>query len=113
MKPSPYLLPGSGPSTATTPARSGHQRLPASSRASSTPSCTIFPTSDHKPHKSIALILKGKPFIRPDISAALQGLLEGKERDASLVVDVGASVGMATFSTAAMGFRAVAFEPVI
>lgn len=57
-------------------------------------------------------MLKGKPFRRPDISATLQEFLEGKERDAGLVVDVGANVGMATFAAAAMGFRVVAFEPV-
>lgn len=57
-------------------------------------------------------LLKGKPFRKPDISATIQGLLEGREERNGLVVDVGANVGMASFAAAVMGFRVLAFEPV-
>ncbi|XP_072951531.1 uncharacterized protein [Typha angustifolia] len=71
-----------------------------------------FGALPEKPHKNIVRMLKGKSFRKPDISATIQDLLEGKERDGGLVVDVGANVGMAAFAAAAMGFRVVAFEPV-
>ncbi|GLT26192.1 hypothetical protein SLA2020_012750 [Shorea laevis] len=64
-----------------------------------------------KPHKNIVRLLKGKPFRKPDISATIQELLEGRSRNA-FVVDVGANVGMASFAAAVMGFRVLAFEPV-
>ncbi|OAY63612.1 hypothetical protein ACMD2_22321 [Ananas comosus] len=73
-----------------------------------------FGALPEKPHKNIVRMLKGKPFRRPDISATIQELLEGKERGrGAVVVDVGANVGMASFAAAAMGFRVVAFEPVL
>ncbi|XVE54419.1 hypothetical protein DITRI_Ditri03aG0079700 [Diplodiscus trichospermus] len=65
-----------------------------------------------KPHKNIVRLLKGKPFRRPDISATIQDFLEGKNKD-GLVVDVGANVGMASFAAALMGFKVLAFEPVL
>ncbi|XP_022731608.1 uncharacterized protein LOC111286085 [Durio zibethinus] len=65
-----------------------------------------------KPHKNIVRLLKGKPFRRPDISATIQDILEGKNRD-GFVVDVGANVGMASFAAAVMGFKVLAFEPVL
>ncbi|MBA0868073.1 hypothetical protein Goshw_008438 [Gossypium schwendimanii] len=65
-----------------------------------------------KPHKNIVRILKGKLFRRPDISATVQDFLEGKNRD-GFVVDVGANIGMASFAAAVMGFRVLAFEPVL
>ncbi|KAK6127873.1 hypothetical protein DH2020_038381 [Rehmannia glutinosa] len=79
----------------------------------------IYSLSDYgnlpeKPHKNIVRTLKGKPFRRPDISAAVQELLEtmrGKNRD-GIFVDVGANVGMASFAAAVMGFKVLAFEPV-
>ncbi|BAF12419.1 uncharacterized protein [Oryza sativa Japonica Group] len=69
---------------------------------------------DH-PHKNIARILKGKRFRKPDISETIQQLLGGKVGIGSrgVVVDVGANVGMASFAAAVMGFRVVAFEPVL
>ncbi|MQL87269.1 hypothetical protein Taro_019810 [Colocasia esculenta] len=65
-----------------------------------------------KPHKNIARMLKGKPFRKPDISVAIQNVLEKKREREGLVVDVGANVGMAAFAAAAMGFKVLAFEPV-
>ncbi|OEL21296.1 hypothetical protein BAE44_0017683 [Dichanthelium oligosanthes] len=68
---------------------------------------------DH-PHKNIARLLKGKRFRRPDISKTIQELLGGEVgRAGGVVVDVGANVGMASFAAAVMGFRVVAFEPVL
>lgn len=64
-----------------------------------------------KPHKNIVRLLKGKKFRKPDISATIQDLLEGKSKD-GFVVDVGANVGMASFAAAVMGFKVLAFEPV-
>ncbi|KAK9109031.1 hypothetical protein Sjap_017091 [Stephania japonica] len=64
-----------------------------------------------KPHKNIVRLLKGKPFRRPDISVAIQEVLQRIGGD-GIVVDVGANVGMASFAAAAMGFRVFAFEPV-
>lgn len=64
-----------------------------------------------KPHKNIVRFLKGKKFRKPDISATIQELLEGKIRE-GFVVDVGANVGMASFAAAVMGFKVLAFEPV-
>ncbi|KAJ6802948.1 uncharacterized protein M6B38_190365 [Iris pallida] len=75
-------------------------------------SLSDFGSLPDKPHKNIQRVLKGKPFRRPDISATVQEFLEGKGRE-GVVVDVGANVGMATFAAAAMGFRVVAFEPVV
>ncbi|CAN1825325.1 hypothetical protein LINPERHAP1_LOCUS31131 [Linum perenne] len=57
--------------------------------------------------------MKGKLFRKPDIFVTLQELLEGKKRDGGLVVDVGANVGMASFVAAVMGFKVLAFEPVM
>ncbi|KAK9136184.1 hypothetical protein Syun_015514 [Stephania yunnanensis] len=69
-----------------------------------------------KPHKNIVRLLKGKPFRRPDISVAIQEVLEriggGSGGGGGIVVDVGANVGMASFAAATMGFRVFAFEPV-
>ncbi|GMI97665.1 hypothetical protein like AT2G26680 [Hibiscus trionum] len=65
-----------------------------------------------KPHKNIVRLLKGKPFRKPDISATVQDFLEGKNKD-GFFVDVGANVGMASFAAAVMGFRVLAFEPVL
>ena len=65
-----------------------------------------------KPHKNIVRLLKGKPFRQPDISATIQDILEGRNRD-GFVVDVGANVGMASFAAAVMGFKVLAFEPVL
>ncbi|KAK9029700.1 hypothetical protein V6N11_026804 [Hibiscus sabdariffa] len=65
-----------------------------------------------KPHKNIVRLLKGKPFRKPDISATIQDFLEGKNKD-GVLVDVGANVGMASFAAAVMGFRVLAFEPVL
>ncbi|KAL5682601.1 hypothetical protein ACJX0J_008986, partial [Zea mays] len=71
---------------------------------------------DH-PHKNIARLLKGKRFRKPDISETIQELLGGEvgkgEPSGGLVVDVGANVGMASFAAAVMGFRVLAFEPVL
>ena len=74
-------------------------------------------TLPDKPHKNIVRMLKGKLFRKPDISVTIQEVL-GKlktsgERGNGLVVDVGANVGMASFAAAAMGFRVLAFEPVL
>ncbi|KAG6511106.1 hypothetical protein ZIOFF_029159 [Zingiber officinale] len=109
MELSPYPLPGSGPSTAT-PARSRRGRsvlLPEFLYCLS-----YFGSLPEKPHMSMTRIFKRKPFRRPDISAPLQEFLEGQERDAGLVVDVGANVAMTTFTASAMGFRVVVIEPV-
>lgn len=60
-------------------------------------------------------MLKGKAFRKPDISVTVQEVLEkakSKGMD-GLVVDVGANVGMASFAAAVMGFRVLAFEPVL
>uniref|UniRef100_A0A1D1YI37 S-layer biosynthesis methyltransferase AglP n=1 Tax=Anthurium amnicola TaxID=1678845 RepID=A0A1D1YI37_9ARAE len=65
-----------------------------------------------KPHKNIARMLKGKPFRKPDISVAVQEVLEKRKEGEGFVVDVGANVGMASFAAAAMGFNVLAFEPV-
>ncbi|KAK1300458.1 hypothetical protein QJS10_CPB13g00216 [Acorus calamus] len=71
-----------------------------------------------KPHKNIARMLKGKRFRRPDISATVQEVLEGRigggggGGGGGVVVDIGANVGMATFAAAVMGFKVLAFEPV-
>jgi hypothetical protein len=65
-----------------------------------------------KPHKNIQRMLKGKQFRKPDISGTVQDLLERKQRDSGLFVDIGSNVGMATFSAAVMGFQVVAFEPI-
>ncbi|KAL3619992.1 hypothetical protein CASFOL_034904 [Castilleja foliolosa] len=78
-------------------------------------SLSDFGSLPEKPHKNIVRTLKGKPFRRPDISATVQGLLEkmrGEDRD-GIFVDVGANVGMATFAAAVMGFKVLAFEPVL
>jgi tRNA1(Val) A37 N6-methylase TrmN6 len=57
-------------------------------------------------------MIKGKHFRKPDISGTVQNLLEGKQRDDGLFVDIGSNVGMATFAAAVMGFQVVAFEPI-
>ncbi|GAV68347.1 Methyltransf_21 domain-containing protein [Cephalotus follicularis] len=75
-------------------------------------SLSDFGSLPDKPHKNIVRLLKGKPFRKPDISATIQGVLEGRERD-GFVVDVGANVGMASFAAAVMGFKVLAFEPVL
>ncbi|KDP32400.1 hypothetical protein JCGZ_13325 [Jatropha curcas] len=75
-------------------------------------SLSDFGSLPDKPHKNIVRLLKGKPFRKPDISATIQGLLEGMKGKNGLVVDVGANVGMASFAAAVMGFRVLAFEPV-
>ncbi|KAL6974222.1 hypothetical protein U1Q18_028403 [Sarracenia purpurea var. burkii] len=72
-------------------------------------------TLPDKPHKNIVRILKGKGFRRPDISASVQevlGKMKGEGKN-GIFVDVGANVGMATFAAAVMGFRVMAFEPVL
>ncbi|XP_065854403.1 uncharacterized protein [Euphorbia lathyris] len=71
-----------------------------------------FGSLPDKPHKNIVRLIKGKPFRKPDISATIQGLLEGRKDRNGLVVDVGANVGMASFAAAVMGFKVLAFEPV-
>ncbi|KAJ6722303.1 hypothetical protein OIU74_006999 [Salix koriyanagi] len=76
-------------------------------------SLSDFGSLPDKPHKNIVRLLKGKPFRRPDISATIQQLLEGMKGRNGLVVDVGANVGMASFAAAVMGFKVLAFEPVI
>lgn len=60
-------------------------------------------------------LLKGKPFRKPDISVTVQEVLEKAKSEGmdGLVVDVGANVGMASFAAAVMGFRVLAFEPVL
>lgn len=65
-----------------------------------------------KPHKNIQRMLKGKQFRKPDISGTIQDLLEGKQRENRLFVDIGSNVGMAAFAAAVMGFPVVAFEPI-
>ncbi|CAN1128926.1 hypothetical protein LINPERPRIM_LOCUS17141 [Linum perenne] len=72
-----------------------------------------FGSLPDKPHKNIVRLMKGKLFRKPDIYVTLQELLEGKKRDGGLVVDVGANVGMASFAAAVMGFKVLAFEPVM
>jgi hypothetical protein len=76
-------------------------------------SLSDFGSLPDKPHKNIVRLLKGKPFRKPDISATIQQLLEGMKGRNGLVVDVGANVGMASFAAAVMGFKVLAFEPVI
>ncbi|KAJ9163110.1 hypothetical protein P3X46_022815 [Hevea brasiliensis] len=76
-------------------------------------SLSDFGSLPDKPHKNIVRLLKGKPFRKPDISATIQELLEGTKGRDGLVVDVGANVGMASFAAAVMGYRVLAFEPVI
>ncbi|PKU75890.1 hypothetical protein MA16_Dca005937 [Dendrobium catenatum] len=71
-----------------------------------------FGSLPEKPHKNIVRMMKGKPFRRPEISSTIQEFLQGSKPFDGIVIDVGANVGMATFSAAAMGFRVVAFEPV-
>ncbi|CAI0389363.1 unnamed protein product [Linum tenue] len=77
-----------------------------------------FGSLPDKPHKNLVRLLKGKLFRKPDISATIQGILEGMKKkegksDGGLVVDVGANVGMASFAAAVMGFKVLAFEPVL
>ncbi|CAN1801695.1 hypothetical protein LINPERHAP1_LOCUS23071, partial [Linum perenne] len=72
-----------------------------------------FGSLPDKPHKNIVRLMIGKLFWKPDISVTLQELLEGKKRDGGLVVDVGANVGMASFAAAVMGFKVLAFEPLV
>ncbi|KAM7263059.1 hypothetical protein ACFE04_000742 [Oxalis oulophora] len=81
------------------------------------PSTFDFGSLPEKPHKNIVRLLKGKPFRKPDISQTIQELLQefikqGKGND-GFVVDVGANVGMATFAAAVMGYKVLAFEPVM
>ncbi|KAJ4837665.1 hypothetical protein Tsubulata_013876 [Turnera subulata] len=80
-------------------------------------SLSDFGSLPDKPHKNIVRLLKGKPFRKPDISETIQGFLEGVEEErkksGGLVVDVGANVGMASFAAAVMGFKVLAFEPVM
>uniref|UniRef100_A0A2P2KZC0 Uncharacterized protein MANES_18G052800 n=1 Tax=Rhizophora mucronata TaxID=61149 RepID=A0A2P2KZC0_RHIMU len=77
-------------------------------------SLSDFGSLPDKPHKNIVRLLKGKPFRKPDISETIQELLEGmKGQRNGLVLDVGANVGMASFAAAVMGFRVLAFEPVL
>lgn len=71
-----------------------------------------------KPNRNFQRILKGKLFQKPVISGTVQTILErlkagGRVTGKSIVVDVGANVGMATFAAAAMGFRVLAFEPIL
>lgn len=71
-----------------------------------------------KPNRNFQRILKGKLFQKPAISETVQSILEkskasGFDKGRSLVVDVGANVGMATFAAAAMGYNVLAFEPVV
>ncbi|EEF37930.1 uncharacterized protein LOC8275882 [Ricinus communis] len=75
-------------------------------------SLSDFGSLPDKPHKNIVRLLKGKAFRKPDISATIQQLLEGKRGENGFVVDVGANVGMASFAAAVMGFKVLAFEPV-
>eukprot|EP00250_Pteridium_aquilinum_P012064 c20489_g1_i1 orf=500-1528(-) len=70
-----------------------------------------------KPNRNFQRILKGKLFQKPAISETVQTILEkskasGFDKGRSIVVDVGANVGMATFAAAAMGFKVLAFEPI-
>ncbi|KAI3424545.1 Methyltransf_21 domain-containing protein [Psidium guajava] len=78
-------------------------------------SLSDFGSLPDKPHKNIVRTLKGKAFRRPDISVTVQELLEGfrSEGRDGVFVDVGANVGMASFAAAVMGFRVLAFEPVL
>lgn len=71
-----------------------------------------------KPNRNFQRILKGKLFQKPAISASVQTILEklklnGFDNGAPVVVDVGANVGMAAFAAAAMGFKVLAFEPIV
>ncbi|KAJ4765565.1 FkbM family methyltransferase [Rhynchospora pubera] len=75
-------------------------------------SLSDFGSLPDKPHKNIQRMLKGKQFRKPDISATVQDLLEGKQRENRLFVDVGSNVGMAAFAAAVIGFQVVAFEPI-
>jgi hypothetical protein len=75
-------------------------------------SLSDFGSLPDKPHKNIQRMIKGKHFRKPDISGTVQNLLEGKQRDDGLFVDIGSNVGMATFAAAVMGFQVVAFEPI-
>lgn len=75
-------------------------------------SLSDFGSLPDKPHKNIQRLLKGKLFRKPDISGTIQDLLEGKQRENGLFVDIGSNVGMASFAAAVMGFEVVAFEPV-
>lgn len=70
-----------------------------------------------QPNRNMARLLQKKPFLREDISSAIQGvlenLIEGKLiRPDSVLVDVGAGIGAATFAAAAMGVRVLAIEPI-
>ncbi|KAI5075731.1 hypothetical protein GOP47_0009807 [Adiantum capillus-veneris] len=70
-----------------------------------------------KPNRNFQRILKGKLFQKPAISETVQTVLQrlkarGLDTRDSVIVDVGANVGMATFAAAAMGFRVLAFEPI-
>ncbi|CAN0900234.1 hypothetical protein LINGRAHAP2_LOCUS20730 [Linum grandiflorum] len=76
-------------------------------------SLSDFGSLPDKPHKNIVRLLKGKLFRKPDISATIQGILQGKKKEDGIVVDVGANVGMASFAAAVMGFKVFAFEPVM
>ncbi|XP_078149367.1 fkbM family methyltransferase [Carex rostrata] len=75
-------------------------------------SLSDFGSLPDKPHKNIQRLLKGKLFRKPDISGTIQDLLEGKQRENGLFVDIGSNVGMASFAAAVMGFEVVAFEPI-
>ncbi|KAH7443204.1 hypothetical protein KP509_02G025600 [Ceratopteris richardii] len=74
--------------------------------------------TSEKPNRNFQRILKGKLFQKPAISETVQKILytlkaNGLGTRDSIVVDVGANVGMATFAAAAMGFRVIAFEPIL
>lgn len=79
-------------------------------------SLSDFGSLPNKPNKNIQRILKGKKFRKPDISGTVQEILEKRKKEEDVngvVLDVGANVGIATFAAVAMGFRVVAFEPIM
>ncbi|EFJ14528.1 hypothetical protein SELMODRAFT_120129 [Selaginella moellendorffii] len=69
--------------------------------------------SAERPNRNFLRVIKGKLFQKPEISETVQKILEGRNPGEGVVVDVGANVGMAAFAAAAMGFRVLAFEPVV